>query len=71
LQDFALDFALAQGVPTPLLRCNIVPEFSKKILPVVKKQRQNLQCGKKTTANFALRVYPIRVCPYVVFLHHA
>jgi hypothetical protein len=71
LQDFALDSALAQGVPTPLLRCNIVPEFNRKILPVVKKQRQNLQCGEKTTAKFALRVYPIRESPYVVFLHKA
>jgi len=52
----------------PLLHRNIVPEFIRKILPVVKKQRQKVQCGEKTTANFALRVYPIRVCPYVVFL---
>jgi len=54
----------------PLLRCNIVPEFIRKILPVVKKQRQKVQCGKKTTANFALRVNPIRESPYVVFLQN-
>jgi len=37
---------------------------------VVKKQRQKVQCGEKTTANFALRVYPIRESPYVVFLQN-
>ena len=53
----------------PLLHRNIVPEFSTTILPVVKKQRQKVQCGEKTTAKFAVRVNPIRESPYVVFLH--
>jgi len=37
----------------PLLRCNIVPEFITADFAVVKKQRQKLQCGAKTTAIFA------------------
>ena len=71
LSRICTSFCTGAAGSARLLRCNIVPEFSTTILPVVKKQRQNLQCGKKTTANFAVRVNPIRESPYVVFLHHA
>jgi hypothetical protein len=70
-KEFALVFPLAQGVLPPCCGATSYQNLVGKICRVVKKQRQKVQCGEKTTANFALRVYPIRVCPYVVFLHKA
>jgi len=71
LQEFALVFALAQracGRAAPQHSTRI---YKEKFAGVVKKQRQKVQCGEKTTANFAVRVNPIRESPYVVFLQNA